>query len=86
MNADPIYGTFVRIIMNKNLKHVYVVNVEEGKNYSWCSCGKSNNQPFCDSTESDCGEKAVEYTSQVNKDVYFCGCKETANSPLCDCN
>jgi CDGSH-type Zn-finger protein len=24
------------------------VELEEGKNYVWCRCGRSNNQPFCD--------------------------------------
>ena len=24
------------------------VDVEEGKSYYWCSCGKSSKQPFCD--------------------------------------
>ena len=22
--------------------------VEKGKSYAWCVCGKSNKQPFCD--------------------------------------
>ncbi len=25
----------------------YKVDVEEGKTYYWCTCGKSKNQPFC---------------------------------------
>ena len=24
------------------------VDVEEGRKYFWCSCGKSDRQPFCD--------------------------------------
>lgn len=24
------------------------VELEEGKEYYWCSCGRSDNQPFCD--------------------------------------
>ena len=24
------------------------IEVEEGKSYFWCSCGKSSKQPFCD--------------------------------------
>jgi CDGSH-type Zn-finger protein len=27
--------------------------VEVGKNYSWCSCGKSEKQPFCDGSHRD---------------------------------
>ena len=26
------------------------VDVIEGKNYAWCSCGLSKNQPFCDNS------------------------------------
>ena len=28
------------------------VEVEKGKSYYWCACGKSNNQPFCDDSHS----------------------------------
>ena len=28
------------------------VDVEEGKSYYWCSCGKSSNQPFCDGSHN----------------------------------
>jgi len=24
------------------------VQLEAGKTYTWCSCGESSNQPFCD--------------------------------------
>lgn len=26
----------------------YKVTLEEGKRYSWCTCGLSEKQPFCD--------------------------------------
>ena len=29
-------------------KSPYPVEVEEGKSYFWCACGKSAKQPFCD--------------------------------------
>jgi len=29
-------------------KASYKVEVEAGKAYWWCSCGKSGKQPFCD--------------------------------------
>ena len=28
----------------------FAVNVEKGKDYWWCSCGRSKAQPFCDGT------------------------------------
>ena len=33
------------------------VEVEEGKSYYWCSCGKSSKQPFCDGSH-----KGTEFT------------------------
>ena len=29
-------------------KAPFGVDVEEGKSYWWCACGRSNKQPFCD--------------------------------------
>ena len=29
-------------------KGPYVVTLEEGKKYGWCTCGLSEKQPFCD--------------------------------------
>ena len=28
------------------------VDVEEGKTYFWCACGKSAKQPFCDGSHN----------------------------------
>ena len=33
-------------------KSPYKVKVEKGKTYSWCTCGLSNKQPFCDGVHS----------------------------------
>ena len=38
----------------------FAVEVEEGKKYSWCSCGKSEKQPFCDGSHK--GSESVSYT------------------------
>jgi CDGSH-type Zn-finger protein len=56
-------------------------DVEEGKTYYWCSCGKSKTQPFCD--RDNCSQ-AVVYTATVTETLYFCACKETKDPPLCD--
>ncbi|KTD24296.1 glutamate synthetase [Legionella lansingensis] len=58
--------------------------VEEGKTYYWCGCGKSKNQPLCDQSQSDCEEQCVPYKAILTETVYFCGCKETRDPPLCD--
>lgn len=60
------------------------VEVESGKSYFWCACGRSARQPFCDGSHKDTGFMPVKYQAQESKKVYFCGCKATANQPLCD--
>ena len=60
------------------------VEVEEGKNYFWCSCGKSAKQPFCDGSHKDTGMTPVKFTATASKKIFFCGCKKSAKSPLCD--
>jgi CDGSH iron-sulfur domain-containing protein 3 len=62
----------------------YAVEVEAGKTYYWCSCGKSKGQPFCDGSHSGSEFSPVAYQAEQAKTVYFCGCKQTANSVLCD--
>jgi CDGSH-type Zn-finger protein len=65
-------------------KSPYAIEVESGKSYFWCSCGKSKSQPFCDGSHQGSTFTPVEYKATENKTVYFCGCKHTANQPMCD--
>lgn len=65
-------------------KSPYEVDVEEGKSYWWCACGRSKSQPFCDGSHKGTGLSPVEYTAKRSKAVYFCGCKQTDGAPLCD--
>lgn len=58
------------------------VEVEAGRSYAWCGCGKSKTQPLCDNTEG-C-EQMVSYHSPLTETVYFCACKQTRNPPFCD--
>jgi len=60
------------------------VDVEEGKNYLWCSCGQSKNQPFCDMSHRGTEFQPIKFTAEENKTVYFCHCKQTNNQPFCD--
>lgn len=67
-------------------KGPFFVEVEAGKQYSWCSCGYSNTQPFCDGSHKDSGTglKSVKYVAEESKTIAFCGCKRSGNAPLCD--
>jgi CDGSH iron-sulfur domain-containing protein 3 len=65
-------------------KGPYPVDVEAGKKYAWCSCGKSDSQPFCDGSHKGSGLSPVVFTAESTTTVYLCGCKQTDNAPFCD--
>ncbi len=60
------------------------INVQQGKTYYWCSCGKSSKQPFCDGSHKGTGFKPVIYRAELTKRMFFCACKQTNDQPLCD--
>ena len=65
-------------------KEPIAIDVEAGRDYFWCSCGKSKKQPFCDGSHSGTGFTPVIYTAETSKTVYFCACKHSDKAPLCD--
>lgn len=72
-------------------KAPFKIAVEAGKKYSWCSCGASQNQPFCDGSHKEFKKedgtsvmKSVMFEATESKVVYFCGCKHSKNGVLCD--
>ncbi len=65
-------------------KSPYAVEVEEGKQYAWCACGRSASQPFCDGAHRQFGMSPVKFVAEKSGTVYLCGCKRTANPPYCD--
>ena len=70
--------------MEKGISHNYfpiAYDVEAGKTYHWCRCGKSKTEPLCD--QQDC-ELGVAYYAPYTDTVYFCGCKQTNDPPFCD--
>lgn len=65
-------------------KAPFAVEVEAGKSYFWCACGKSANQPFCDGSHKDTGLSPVKFTAEKDGRAFFCGCKKSDAAPLCD--
>ena len=60
------------------------VNVEAGKSYWWCACGRSKKQPFCDGSHKGSSFSPVEYKADKNEEAWFCACKRTGKTPMCD--
>lgn len=65
-------------------KTPYEAELEEGKTYAWCACGRSATQPFCDGSHEGTGFSPVTYKADKTGKVSFCGCKNTKKQPLCD--
>ncbi len=62
----------------------YHIEVEEGRKYMWCSCGRSKRQPFCDQSHKGTEFEPVEYVALKTETVFLCGCKQTDDAPFCD--
>lgn len=60
------------------------VDVEAGKTYWWCTCGRSAQQPFCDGSHKGTDFVPQKYTAETSGKQWFCACKHTGKAPLCD--
>lgn len=60
-----------------------VVDLEKGKNYAWCACGLSENQPFCDGSHMVTDFTPVQFKAEGGTTV-LCMCKHTNGTPFCD--
>ncbi|KAM8842703.1 uncharacterized protein ACB058_014271 [Synchiropus picturatus] len=67
-------------------KKPYQVDVSSGKRFSWCSCGHSKKQPFCDGSHKTKapGLSPLRVVPQKDAVVWLCGCKHTNTPPYCD--
>jgi CDGSH iron-sulfur domain-containing protein 3 len=65
-------------------KAPYKAELEAGKTYYWCACGRSKNQPFCDGAHKAVGMAPKPFTAEKSGDAWLCGCKHSKNEPYCD--
>lgn len=62
----------------------YQVQVEKGRTYEFCQCGRSAAQPFCDGSHAADGVGPLSFTAERTETLLLCGCKETGDPPFCD--
>ena len=60
------------------------VELEKGKEYHWCQCGRSKNQPFCDGSHAGTGITPLRFSAEKDGSAALCQCKASANAPYCD--
>jgi len=60
------------------------IELEPGRIYSWCQCGRSKNQPFCDMSHVGTGILPKEFKVTTKRKVWLCMCKQTKTIPYCD--
>ncbi|MEE9434495.1 MAG: glutamate synthase-related protein [Sphingorhabdus sp.] len=65
-------------------KHPAKVELEAGKDYYWCRCGRSSNQPFCDGSHKGTDITPMKFTAEKAESAALCQCKASANAPFCD--
>jgi len=60
------------------------VELVAGKKYAYCTCGISENQPFCDGKHKGTDFVPMVFEATETETAYFCQCKHTSNAPKCD--
>ncbi|VAW91800.1 Glutamate synthase [NADPH] large chain [hydrothermal vent metagenome] len=60
------------------------VSLTKGEEYYFCTCGRSNNQPFCDGSHAGTEFNPTPFTAEQEGEAYLCQCKQTQNPPFCD--
>lgn len=59
-------------------------NLESGKTYAWCACGKSENQPWCNGAHKGGTFSPDVFKAEETKVAAICMCKQSKNPPYCD--
>lgn len=65
-------------------KAPFKVELEAGRTYWWCACGRSARQPFCDGSHKGTGLTPVKLVAEKTGSAWLCGCKRSAKRPFCD--
>jgi CDGSH-type Zn-finger protein/uncharacterized Fe-S cluster protein YjdI len=61
-----------------------MVDLEAGKTYAWCACGKSSNQPWCDGSHQTTQFRPLIIKTMEPSKAALCMCKQSGSRPYCD--
>jgi len=59
-------------------------NLEAGKTYAWCPCGKTEKKVWCDGSHRGSNFTPKAFKVDEPKKAAICGCTKTKNAPYCD--
>ena len=60
------------------------VHLKENQTYFFCSCGRSETQPFCNGAHKGTTLSPLPFKAEEEGDAFLCQCKQSANMPYCD--
>jgi len=60
------------------------VKMEKGETNAWCSCGESDDQPFCDGAHVGSDFMPEVFDAETTGEAWLCMCKHTGKPPYCD--
>ena len=69
--------------MNTDAGMPIAITLEAGTYYR-CTCGHSDNLPFCDGHHQAGQHTPITFTTKSHKKVYICSCGKTKTQPFCD--
>lgn len=67
-------------------KGPFLINAEKDTVLSWCTCGFSSADPFCDGSHRDHAEnkRSLKFSVSESGEYALCSCKQTKTPPFCD--
>lgn len=60
------------------------VDLKQGEEYCFCTCGRSSNQPFCNGSHEGTSFTPIVFTPEKYGAAHLCQCKQTKTPPYCD--
>jgi len=60
------------------------VKLKKGEEYLFCTCGRSDDQPFCDGSHAETDMTPKSFVPHKDEKAVLCQCKHTGDAPYCD--